>query len=237
MPVETTLLDDGFLKAWLIGSKEWRDNVSRQDVSNQNESRQSASFFSTVEAWKVYEPVGLFGGTSLTLPESSLVVQEYIAEVKRFVNREISSREKRLLSEIDQSGGSASALNRLGVLYARYGLEEKAVSAFEQVLQAEEYAPTLMNLGNLYYIQTRYREALDYYERAHLKEPDNPKVLLGLTRVYQKLGEQDKADRTYTELGSIDPDLADKNAYLGSAEHGGSRALRPDEGHTIYWEE
>jgi|GEM_PF-3010507 len=227
MPVETTILDDGFLKAWLIGSKQWRDNTVRQ----------SAALFSTKEAWKIYEPVGLFGSTVLTLPESSLVVQEYIAEVKRFVNREISSREKKLLSEIDQSGSSATAVNRLGVLYARYGLEEKAISAFEQVVQTEEYAPSLMNLGNVYYLQNRYREALDYYERAHRKEPDNPKVLLGLTRVYQKLGEQDRADQTYTELGSIDPSLADENAYLGKAENGGSRALHAEADQRMLWDE
>jgi WD40 repeat protein/tetratricopeptide (TPR) repeat protein len=227
IPVENTILDDGFLKAWLVGSRQWRENSKHN----------KAGLFKTVDAWRTYEPVGLFGGTTLTLPESSLVVQEYIAEVKRLISREISSKEKKLLSEIDKRGASSSAMNRLGVLYARYGLEEKAISTFEGIIRDEEYTPSLMNLGNVYYLQSRYDMALKLYERAHRREPDNPKVLLGLTRVYQKLGEQDKADAAFTRLSSIDSSLAERNSYLGQPSTGGSRAHYAEADQAILWEE
>ena len=227
MPVETTIIEDGFLKAWLIGSKEWRDNSARK----------SASIFTTKDAWKIYEPVGLFGSSTLTLPDSDRVVREYVAEVDRLINREISSREQKLLSEIDRSGGNAKSVNRLGVLYARYGLEEKAISAFTRVLKTEDYAPSLMNLGNVYYLQDEYKIALLYYERAHQQEPDNPRVLLGLTRVYQKLGEQEEANKIYTRLKRIDPSLADEYAYLGKANGDGSRAFHPNGDQKMLWDE
>jgi tetratricopeptide (TPR) repeat protein len=227
MPVETTIIEDGFLKAWLIGSKEWRDYSARKN----------ASLFTTKDAWKIYEPVGLFGSSTLTLPDSDRVVREYVAEVQRFINREISSREQKLISEIDRSGGNANTVNRLGVLYARYGLDEKAISAFNRVLKTEEYAPSLMNLGNVYYLQDEYEAALVYYERAYQQKPDNPRVLLGLTRVYQKLGEQEEANKTYARLKRIDPSLADEYAYLGKANGDGSRAFHPNGDQKMLWDE
>jgi tetratricopeptide (TPR) repeat protein len=227
MPVETTIIEDGFLKAWLIGSKEWRDNSTRKN----------AFLFTTKDAWKIYEPVGLFGSSTLTLPDSDRVVREYVAEVQRFINREISSIERKLISEIDRSGGNANTVNRLGVLYARYGLEEKAISAFNRILKTDEYAPSLMNLGNVYYLQDEYEAALVYYERAYQQEPDNPRVLLGLTRVYQKLGEQEEANKAYSRLKRIDPSLADEYAYLGKANGDGSRAFHPNGDQKMLWDE
>jgi tetratricopeptide (TPR) repeat protein len=227
MPVETTILEDGFLKAWLVGSKEWRDNFTRK----------TATIFTTRDAWKTYEPVGIFGSSTLTLPDKGHVVREYVTEVQRLINREISSREQKLLSEIDRSGDSAGTINRLGVLYARFGLEEKAISAFNRVLETKEYVPSLMNLGNVYYLQDNYRTALAYYERAYQKEPDNPSVLLSLTRVYQKLGDQKEANKTYTRLKRIDPSLADEYAYLANASGNGSRAFHPDGDQKMFWEE
>jgi tetratricopeptide (TPR) repeat protein len=227
MPVEMTIIEDGFLKAWFIGAKEWRDSAARK----------SAFLFTTRNAWKIYEPVGLFGSSTLTLPEGDRVVREYIAEVDRLVNREISSREQKLLSEVDRTGGSPKMMNKLGVLYARYGLEEKAISAFNSALKTEEHVPSLMNLGNVYYLQTDYKTALDYYERAFVRSPENPGVLLGLTRVYQKLGKQRDANKTYARLKSIDPSLAEEYAYLGTGADDGNRAYHPDGDRKVLWDE
>jgi len=227
IPVETTILDEGFVKAWLMGAKEWHEHSRRG----------SASFFTTRDAWTIYEPVGFFGSASLTLPESSLVVEQYVAEVDRLMQREIASREKMLKSEIEQSGGDVKMINRLGVLYARYGLEDSAIAAFTRILTTDEYAPALMNLGNVYYLREEYGHSLSYFERAYSKEPENPRVLLGLTRVYQKMGDQKKADTTYTKLKSIDAELAREHEYLAASVKNGSRASFPGNGEKMIWEE
>jgi hypothetical protein len=72
MPVEITVIEDGFLKAWQLGAKQWRDNSSRE----------TASFLSTQDAWTLYEPVGLFGRADISLPSNDRVVNEYIREVR-----------------------------------------------------------------------------------------------------------------------------------------------------------
>ena len=89
MPVEITVIEDGFLKAWQIGAKEWRESSEQG----------KASFYSTEDAWAVYEPVGLFGTADISLPSSDHVVEEYIEEVNRLISREIFSREQKLKNE------------------------------------------------------------------------------------------------------------------------------------------
>ena len=53
-----------------------------------------------------------------------------------------------------------------------------------------------------------------YYDRAYRKEPDNPKVLLCVTRVNHELGNYEVAQSTYRRLESSDPELAKQFAYL-----------------------
>jgi WD40 repeat protein/tetratricopeptide (TPR) repeat protein len=227
IPVETTLLEEGFLKAWLIGAKQWRDNASRNN----------ASFFATRNAWRMYEPVGFFGSSSLTLPESSRVVKKYLDEVDRLIKHEIAAREEKLLSDIERSGDDPDTVNRLGVLYARYGMEDRAIEQFDRALRQNDYTPALMNMGNVYYLRRNYEKALTYYERAYQQQPENARVLLGLTRVYQKLGDDKAAEKTYSRLKRKDKALARQHDYLESASADGSRASRPGSEGKILWEE
>jgi tetratricopeptide (TPR) repeat protein len=81
-------------------------------------------------------------------------------------------------------------------------------------------------------------KALLFYERASKKEPNNPRILLGLTRVNYKLGNYDAAKKTYSRLKSIDPDLAQDFSYLESAAQSGSRAsLMSGVNERVLWEE
>ncbi len=228
MPIEITIIENGFLKAWQIGAKEWREN----------QVRDMASFYPTQSSWEIYEPVGLFGKAELSMPDSEKIVEEYIDEVNRLISREIYSREKMLQTEIKKSGENPKTLNRLGVLYARYGLDEKAIHEFEKILKDKEYLPALMNLGNIYYLQNDMNNALLFYERASKKEPNNPRILLGLTRVNYRIGNFDAVKKTYSKLKSIDPDLARDFSYLESAAQNGSRAsLISGVNERVLWEE
>ena len=176
MPVEITVLSDGYLKAWQLGAKEWRENIRRN----------TAGFYPTREAWSAYEPVGLFGEADVTIPPRDLLVDEYIRAVNSVISREIFGREKKLKSEIERIGDGSDLLNRLGVLYARYGLERKAINTLEDVLAREEYTPALVNLGNIYYLREEMDRALDYYRRAFDRDPGNARILLALSRVYRE---------------------------------------------------
>ena len=204
IPVEITELKGGFLEAWQIGAREWREYSVRDQ----------AGFFPLYDAWKLYEPVGLpAGGRQITLPSEDKIVSEYLQELVRFIDREIYPRVNKLESEIARTG-SVRAMNNLGVLYARYGLHDKAEEQFQNVLRKQEFVPSLINQGNVYFLKGEMDIASVYYDRAYRKEPDNPKVLLCVTRVNHELGNYEVAQSTYRSLESSDPELAKQFAYL-----------------------
>ena len=53
---------------------------------------------------------------------------------------------------------------------------------FEKLLAKEDYVPALLNMGNILYLSDQKEKALDYYNRALSKDPENPRVLLAVAR-------------------------------------------------------
>lgn len=100
------------------------------------------------------------------------------------------------------------------MLYARYGLTDKAEQEFKKVLAQREYMPSLMNLGNIYYLKEEMAKALEYYSRAQRLSPDKAAVLLGLARVNHELENYGEVQKNYSRLEQVSPELADKFGYL-----------------------
>ena len=165
IPVETTALKEGFLQAWALGAQQWRD-YSKEG---------KASFIRTDEAWNVYEPVAFnIPGTQVFVPAQNLVARTFEDQMKQFVEREISEREQKLQGDVAKAPGEPRLLNSLGVLYARYGILDKAEVQFTAALKRGEYAPALLNLGNLRSLKGNLDDALVFYRRALAAQPNNP---------------------------------------------------------------
>jgi tetratricopeptide (TPR) repeat protein len=214
VPIEVTERGE-FLKAWQTGAKEWRENLRRQQ----------AALYPVHEAWKIYEPVGLPGtGAAMSLPASEKIVNLLRAEVTRFIEREIFEKATALQAQITQTKNAPKAVNELGVLYARYGLYDRAQEEFEKVIAKEEYVPALLNLGNTFYLQDQKEKALTLYERAYRVAPDNSRALLGVARTSHDLENYFQAKQVYAELKKVDPDLAQQFSYLDLRGEEASRA-------------
>ena len=204
LPVEVTERG-GFLRAWQAGAQQWRQHAAAGQ----------ARFYPMHAGWQMYEPVALPGEPqTLSIPTAERVVQAFQQELSRFINREIRPQVASLEGKIKSGGGSAELHNRLGVVYARYGLLEEAENVFRQALKKEEFAPALVNLGNIQYLKGEWEGALKFYERASRKAPDDPLVLLPIARVYHQLEKYDLARGAFSKLKKTDPQLADRYAYL-----------------------
>jgi tetratricopeptide (TPR) repeat protein len=206
VPVEITEIKGGFLNAWQTGAREWREAVTKSQQG----------FYPTHDAWKIYEPVGLPDeGVNIVLPSSDRIMNSYLQELLNFVDREIYPQISDVEDQIKRYGSSPRLLNKLGVIYARYGKSKEAENEFEKALAKDRYyVPALINIGNICYLDRDLNRAKTYYERAYNVEPSNSTALLAVARVNHDLENYKLAEQLYAQLKSRSPALAEQYAYL-----------------------
>ncbi len=229
IPLEITMVDKDFLAAWEEGAKEWRENKAKNQ----------AKIYPVHKCWEKYEPVGLPGVESnIELPNKLMVVNAFQQEIIKFIDREIYPQVSKLQKQIRKSNNQKKFINKLGVLYARYGLIEKAIIQFNRILEKEEYVPALVNMGNIKYINGDMDGALEFYNRAYNVNPNNPKVLLCIARVNHELENYGIVSKMYAKLQKEDPVLAEQFSYLALRGDEAIRAAKiSDVKEVIVWDE
>ncbi len=215
VPVEITLVQEGFLRAWQIGAREWRD----ASASGQ------AKFYATHDAWKLYEPVAIFGNEqSVELPKADKLADRYTATMKAFIQREIGPRIDSLTSEISAARQDPRPLNKLGVLYARYDVYDKAEQTFRASLALKESPAAYTNLGNVLLIKNDFTGALKAYQSGLRLAPTDTTTLRGLVRATYELDDRAASARWLDRLAQLDRPAADRLAYVKTGEASSARA-------------
>ncbi len=213
MPLEITICDEGFYKAWRVGSREW--NVA---ASNNQEG-----FFPMHESWKTYKPVSVPGAASkFTLPERQLVADAYTSRLDEWIIREIKPLVAAFEDEIRRTD-SNDVRNRLGILYGQYGIFDKAEEQF-RILRNRGYADSFVNTANLLYVKKQYESALELYASMYERNDDNSIACLGAARCAYELGDFNLCDKYYKNLKKNDNALALEYSYLGSFQSTKGRA-------------
>jgi hypothetical protein len=214
LPIEITLRKGGFLAAWSEGAKEWRENAARGQ----------ANILPVHTAWQKYWPVALPGSSSLPPFQNARAVDAMKSDIEAFVTGEIAERAGKLQADSRKAQGASKAINALGILYAEYGLYDKARVQFESVIAKEEYVPALVNLGNIHKAQGKWEAALGFYDRAYKKSPNNPSVLLSEAVINHQLENYGLVKKYYQALKAQTPALADRYAYLDMRGEEGAKA-------------
>ncbi len=229
VPVEMTLITEGYLKAWRIGAKQWRE-ASAKNVTG---------FFPIHEAWNTYGPVAMPGGAlSLVYPSTESIIASYKENLEVFINREIQPKVDYYNEQLSERGDSAKIRNRFGILYARYGLYSQAEEQFVAAVSKDSrFTAPMVNMGNVYFLREDMDQALSWYEKAKQLEPDNPKVLAGLARTQYELEKYDDAENNYRNLKIQNADMAARYAYIvNESATVGRAAAAQDKGKTL-WED
>jgi tetratricopeptide (TPR) repeat protein len=220
MPVEVTLVREGFLRAWKTGAQEWSRAVAegKAEFVTMNYAWNEAGF-PDVDTGKVLQG-------SVSSPDAARVYQATSLSLSQVATAEIKTRSDELTALLKKTPNDPKLLNRLGVLYARFGLLKEARTQFELVTKTSKDVPasTLINLGNLSYLEGKYQVAFDYYSQALQKSGDSVIAILGKARAAYELRKDDEVRKAYDMLLKAAPDTAKEYAYLNSDATGTGRA-------------
>lgn len=209
VPVEVTAVKEGFVRAWNLGSQEWREA----------EAAGSAAFYPVQEAWKTYEPVGFAEGVAaVVLPAPQQVTDSYSNELRRFLDAHVAPLVADLQIKSQLAGKRPEQIaNKAGVLYARFGALDEAAGFFRTAAKAKGYVPALTNLGNVYYLKGDMKAASGQYGRALALAPQNTLALAGVAKVAYAQQDYKGMDAAVAQLKAIDPALAASLDVKGGA--------------------
>jgi hypothetical protein len=228
IPVEITEIRGGFVKAWQDAAREWRDGMSKN----------SAAFIPIRDAWRTFEPVGFAAeGHALVVPAVEDVARRYQTALDGFVTTEIASRVRQLREQIKNNPDDPKPENRLGLLYARYGLYKEAEGEFTRVTAKSDYVPALLNLGNIAFMREDFARASELYSRAERQDPDNATVNLALARIAYQKDDFKAAQERFAKLEKENPELAAQFSYLGAGAGGSERAASVEDRNAAVWGE
>ncbi len=130
VPVEITEIKGGFLKAWTLGAKQWRENAAAG----------RAKLHPVRAAWTLFAPVGLPGeGEAIALPQAAAITKSYLAENTAFAHQQVDDRAAMLQQEIARAKDKNPLINKLGVLYARFGLLDQAEKEFRKAIVGDPH--------------------------------------------------------------------------------------------------
>lgn len=229
LPVQVSRIREGFISAWQGGAAKWR---AAQGAGK-------AAFLVTAKAWESHPPVGLSGIDFRALkPEAEQIGLAFENAMGRFIAQEAEPRARQLLAGMG-SAGTGKQYNSLGILYARYGLLDKARVAFQKSVDLG-YAPAYTNIANVDFLLKDYEAAIVNYEAALKLQPDNRAALIGLARAKYEIDAYADADALYGKVMQLDPALAARYAYLSSkVDSSTSRAssAAADRGGSTAWDE
>lgn len=228
LPIETTILERGFVAAWEEASRLVRTHGELVEFLPTNHQR------------SIYPPIPLPSASfDLVPPQRSAITTVHDGTQVRV--SETMYRDA--LGVLDQERSSLSAResarisNRIGVLHARYG----DLNAAERVLRnlvarTPNYAPAHINLSNLFRLRGDHHSALESAEQAVSLRPRSAAAHLVLVQAAADSGDSMRAREAMAALRAIDSVQAARFSHLLEADED-TRASGGEAPAVFAWEE
>jgi len=230
LPLRASLIRDGFLRAWQAGAELWRAQPASKRLP----------LVRVADSWKEFSPIALADVSFKPVkPAEELVNQAFDNVLGRFATSEVAPKVERIQAGI-QGQATGKQLNSLGIVYAQYGLYDKAKGSFQKAADLA-YTPAFVNLANVSFLQKDFEAAATYYRKALAAQAGNKAAMVGLARAQYELDDYTQADDLIAQVKALDPALADRYAYL-SSKIDGIQAARAssaaaDRGGAMTWDE
>jgi len=219
IPVETTMVGTAdFLTAWRKGVEEWQ--ALEKDPKNR-------AIFFTAKAQEVFRPVGLKEeDLGLQYGDPKKIADNFRDVADKVVDSVIDSYTK-----VAMDSNAKSDYNRVGIIAAQYGRWDQATKALNTALALDRnYLSAEVNLGNVYFLQQDYQNALKVFHQAQdAMDADGrqgsslyARILVNISRSYYELEDYGQAASYYDKAAAVDATLVNTYGYLKSGQGGGS---------------
>lgn len=229
VPVESTLVNKGFLVAWADGARQWRLAAA----SGQ------AALVPVRSAWTVYEASFIDsverGDVVARFPTAGRIAARYGSELKSLTERELAPLVADLNARI-AAKATPVLQNRLGAVYARYGVFDKAEAAFREAAKSD-YPQAWYNLGNIKFLRKDWKGALSDYERSLRLNPGSAPAAIAVARAAFELGDAAKASESWKAASAIDPARAAEFSYVAGGGTSTGRASDAGSRDVLGWDE
>lgn len=106
----------------------------------------------------------------------------------------------------------------LGVSYGALGFQDESITQTKKALSVNpDFVDAIVNMGNHYEGQQKYKKALKEFKKALLLLPDNPIIHTNIGIMYNKLGNPNKAIIELKKALELDPNYSSAHNSLGCA--------------------
>lgn len=189
IPVELTLLSENFYKAWMKGVDNYNANIGR-----------GLRIVELEKAWQTYKPA--------TLPPETLNIQlpnNYMNFYNSAYENCLNLRNDVILKNINQK--LTIPEQALYLTYNTCSTEDALILGKYLIENGIDSSSFFNDLGNLYYLEKKYIDALQYYKKALEKESDNPFYIKNILLALQKTGERGEIKNYKSKLKRLAPFL------------------------------
>ncbi|RKX83507.1 MAG: hypothetical protein DRP57_07790 [Spirochaetes bacterium] len=208
IPVETTVLERGFMHAWKTASQIYRRNKVAAKVE----------FLPVAVEQEEFPPISLPASIFHIIPADPAKVEKLYSVS---INTIHDSLYERALASYSGKASNASGRkkayfeNKIGILNARFGREDEAGETFKKLIrQFPNYISPYVNLSNLYLIKNRVKDAEEVLKKAACIEPDSAILNLKLAFIYYRKSDNEQLLKYFLKARASSPETAARYSYL-----------------------
>ncbi len=200
-PVEMTLIGSSWVEANTVGKQLYNAWKDRNDIF----------IFTVADAWRKYPSVEFPTSVNVltVTPEANLLQIDYGV---------VRTQLKQMIKQNFEPDRDVDSVSVLGMRYAQAGLFDEAADLFLlNLIQNETSISYNNNLGNVYALMGKYRQALFYFEKALLLDTEDAEIHYNKALMLYQLNRWDEASEAYEKAYRINPKLP-VNQFLKTLE-------------------
>lgn len=230
LPVETTVLKQGFIEAWTAAS----------ELVRKYRSGGPFEFLPLVDMRSSWPALPLPPSTITIVDPSPAAVQKvYSASLAGFTSALYTSRISEMTAQLSAlSGRQANLLRiRVGILHGMFGNMPDAEAAFRAVMSADpSLVSPYVNVANIRLLAGDADGALALVTKGLAINPKSPLLNLLAARIYAGRGDSGRTTDFLARLKAASPDLAARYAdSIAAAATASQRAAGQGEKATVTW--